>query len=107
MGHVESLQAMLERRLISSLVAALNAATTEEVRQRRLIALRDLVRHTDRSLDARLIDATTQSFLQRSGLWIWSDNDAEPDCQAADLTGSQRTRGELCEATGGGLRMLR
>jgi hypothetical protein len=96
MDHVESLQAMVERRLISSLVRVVNATTTEEVRQRRLSALRDLVRHADPSLDADLLDAATRSFLQRAGLWIWADADTntEPDSQATAPTGDDRAEDE-------------
>jgi len=75
MSQIETLQAMLERRLIGQMVRALDAATDGQQRERRLRSLRDLVQHADQSLDARLFDEWTEARLRQSGLWVW---DPEP-----------------------------
>lgn len=71
MSHIESLQAMLERRLIGQMVRALDGSTDGQQRERHLRALRDLVQHADESLDARLFDEWTEAQLRLSGLWVW------------------------------------
>lgn len=71
MPQVESLQAILERRLIRQMVAALVAAESQQQQERHLRALRDLVQHADQSLDARLFDEWTEAHLRRCGLWVW------------------------------------
>ena len=71
MSHVESLQAMLERRLIRQMARALDEARDLTQRERHLRALRDLVLHADQTLDTRLIDEWTEALLRRHHLWVW------------------------------------
>jgi myosin-crossreactive antigen len=71
MSHVETLQAMLERRLIGQMARALDDSTDQAQRERQLRALRDLVLHADQTLDARLIDEWTEAHLRRHNLWVW------------------------------------
>lgn len=71
MASVESLQAMLERRLIRQLVRSLAGAANALQRECYLFALRDLVQQADPSLDARLLDEWTEGQLRRWDLWIW------------------------------------
>ena len=71
MSHIESLQAMLERRLIRQMTRALDESTDPAQRERQLQALRDLVLHADQTLDARLIDEWTEARLRRYHLWVW------------------------------------
>ena len=71
MSHIESLQAMLERRLSRQMTRALDEATDPAQRERQLHALRDLVLHADATLDARLIDEWTEAHLRHHKLWVW------------------------------------
>lgn len=71
MSHIESLQAMLERRLIRQMTRALDESTDPEQRERQLRALRDLVLNADPTLDARLIDEWTEAHLRHHRLWVW------------------------------------
>jgi hypothetical protein len=70
MSHVETLQAILERRLIGQMVRALDGAVGQQ-RESHLRALRDLVQYADPSLDARLFDEWTEERLRRFNLWVW------------------------------------
>ncbi len=76
MAQVETLQAILERRLIGQLARELDDAASPPHAERLHRALRDLVLHTDPSLDHRLFDLVTESRLRRRGLWPWADADA-------------------------------
>ena len=71
MSHIETLQAMLERRLIRQMTRALDESTDAAQRERQLHALRDLVLHADPTLDARLIDEWTEARLRHHRLWVW------------------------------------
>lgn len=72
MTRVETLQAILERRLISQMVRALDGAVGQQ-RESHLRALRDLVKYADPSLDARLFDEWIEERLRRFNLWAWDD----------------------------------
>jgi hypothetical protein len=72
-GRVESLPAILERQLIRGLVLEIAHAETEGERLRHVAALTDLIRHSDPTLDPTLLDMWAQAYLQRSGLYVWSE----------------------------------
>lgn len=72
MAEVESLQAMLERRLIKDMIRAIAAVTNEDERTRQRDVLADLIEQADVSLDSSRFDAATRLGLERLGLWVWS-----------------------------------
>lgn len=76
MDRTESLTAILERHLIQGLVLELAHAETESEQQRHKDALIDLIGHVDPSLDPTLLDAWAQTYLKRSGLYVWSARSA-------------------------------
>jgi hypothetical protein len=71
MSHIETLQAMLERRLIRQMTRSLEESADPAQRERQIRALGDLVQHADPTLDARLIDEWTEACLRRHKLWVW------------------------------------
>ena len=71
MASFESLQAMLERRMIRQMALNLDNAESWQQSERYMSALRDLVTHADPSLDARQFDDWTEGRLRRCGLWVW------------------------------------
>lgn len=72
MAEVESLQAMLERRLIKDMTLAIAVATSEDERERQRAVLADLIEQADASLDPDRFDAATRVRLKRLGLWLWA-----------------------------------
>lgn len=81
MSHVETLQAIFERRLIGQMVRALDDSAGQQ-RDRHLRALRDLVLHADQTLDARLFDEWTEAHLRRFDLWVWDRPPGDSSRQA-------------------------
>ena len=77
MAQVETLQAMLERRLIRDMTLAIAAATADE-RERQRAVLADLIEQADATLDPERFDASTRARLERLGLWVWSRRPAAP-----------------------------
>lgn len=71
MQYAESLQAVLERRLIKQLLHAVAQTDDVEQRNRYIEVLTDLVLHSDVALDSSLLDAWVKAYLVRLDLWIW------------------------------------
>jgi hypothetical protein len=71
MQYAETLQAVLERRLIKQLLFAVAQAEDDERRNRHLEVLTDLVLHSDVALDPSRLDAWAKAYLVRLNLWIW------------------------------------
>ncbi len=95
MTHIESLQAILERRLIRQMVASLEEAPSREQRERHLGTLRDLVLHADTTLDARLFDEWTEARLRDCGLWVWDRTRDAGNAGDADGTGDTVIRPQM------------
>jgi hypothetical protein len=74
MGRVESLPAMLERKLIQGIVLEIMRAETEYERARPKATLIDLIEHADPSLDPTLLDSWAQAYLKHNGLYVWPEH---------------------------------
>lgn len=83
MANVESLQAMLERRLIKDLTLSISTTESKDERERQRGVLADLIEQADKSLDPEHFDVATRARLERLGLWVWSRRRAAPRSRSA------------------------